>query len=241
MDELVMKIEFDHDIIVKAPEVRLLVGYAKVKDAPTDDNLWAEIQSVSDRIAASYEMSMVNKRPGIAATRRAYKACGKEPNRYRPSTEAMCRRIVRGDGLYRTSAVVDLINLVSIVSGYSIGAFDMDKIEGQVLKLGVGREGEPYEAIHRGQLNIAGMPVLRDAAGGIATPTSDNARTCMSPDTTRLLVVINIYGEELGIEAVATYAARLLGRYAAATDINFELWSPGNDKPLPVDAGVYYY
>lgn len=220
-----MKFKFDELIREKAPGVRLLVGEANVVDCPTDDRLWSEIELVCKRIAESYEMSMVNKRPGIAATRAAYKACGKEPNRYRPSTEAMCRRIVRGDGLYRTSAVVDLINLVSIVSGYSIGAFDRDKIEGDVLTLGVGREGEPYEAIHRGQLNIAGMPVLRDSVGGIATPTSDNARTCMTSATRRLLVVVNIYGEEMSPEEVAVYTARLLRDYAGASDIAFSLWS----------------
>lgn len=221
-----LKFEFDSEIRAKAPGVRLLVGTANVVDRPTDDALWAEIQTVCERIASSYEMAMVNKRPGIAATRAAYKACGKEPNRYRPSTEAMCRRIVRGDGLYRTSAVVDLINLVSIVSGYSIGAFDRDKIVGEVLMLGVGREGEPYEAIHRGMLNIAGMPVLRDAVGGIATPTSDNARTCMTPDTRRLLIVVNIYGEEQSPAEVAAYAERLLKQYADATDVTFSLHTP---------------
>lgn len=227
-----MEIKFDETIREKAPGVRLLVGEATVVDSPTDDRLWSEIETVSKRIAESYEMPMVNKRPGIAATRAAYKACGKEPNRYRPSTEAMCRRIVRGDGLYRTTAIVDLINLVSIVSGYSIGAFDRDKIEGGVLTLGVGRDGEPYEAIHRGPLNIAGMPVLRDGVGGIATPTSDNARTCMTSLTRHLLIVVNIYGEEMAPEGVVSYTTRLLRDYAHATDIAFNIWSPDATTPV---------
>jgi len=221
-----MKIEFDEKIKAGAPRLQLLVGTAIVTDAPTSDQLWGEIETVSGRIAASYEMPMVNKRPGIAATRAAYKTFGKDPNRYRPSTEAMCRRIVRGDGLYRTTAIVDLINLLSIASGHSIGAFDMDKIVGDTLCLGVGREGEPYEAIHRGQLNIAGLPVLRDAVGGIATPTSDNARTAVNPDTKNLLIVVNIYGDEMTAGDVAAYATRLLQTYAAAREVSFEVYRP---------------
>ncbi len=221
-----MNIIFDEIIKEKAPGVTLLVCEANVKDCATDDRLWHEIEVVASRIRESYEMAMVNKRPGILATRLAYKACGKDPNRYRPSTEAMCRRIVKGDGLYRLTAIVDLVNLLSIASGYSIGAFDRDKIVGDTLTLGVGREGEPYEAVHRGELNIAGLPVLRDAVGGIATPTSDNARTAVNPQIKHLLMVVNIYGEEMPIDDVKDYATRLLTDYASATDIRYTIYRP---------------
>ena len=221
-----MEIKFDEIIREKAPQVMLLVGEAEASDSPTTDALWQEIETVSARIHDSYEMPMINKRPGIAATRAAYKACGKDPNRYRPSCEAMCRRLVKGDNLYRTSTLVDIGNLASIASGYSLGIFDRDKIEGDTLTLGVGREGEPYEAIHRGELNIAGMPVLRDAVGGIATPTSDNARTSITPEVKRLLIVVNIYGEEMPVADIADYLTRLLTDYASAKSVNFKIFRP---------------
>ena len=64
---------------------------------------------------------------------------------------------------------------------YSIGGFDADKFVGDTLTLGVGRAGEPYEGIGRGLLNIEGLPVYRDAEGGVGTPTSDNERTKNDP------------------------------------------------------------
>ena len=158
-------ITFEDIFAEKLPNLTLLALSADISAAPTCDALWNEVQTMASRIASSYEMSMVNKRPGIAATRAAYKALGKDPNRYRPSTEAMCRRIVRGDGLYRVSNVVDLVNLLSIASGHSIGAFDSDRIAGHTLRLGVGRESEPDEAVHRGPLNIAGLPGLSVPSG----------------------------------------------------------------------------
>lgn len=221
-----LPITFDEIFAQKTPTLQLLALSADIQDGPTDDALWDEIQTVAARISSSYEMPMVNKRPGIAATRAAYKAFGKDPNRYRPSTEAMCRRIVRGDGLYRVSNVVDLVNLLSIASGHSIGAFDHDHIAGDSLRLGVGQEGEPYDAVHRGTLNIAGLPVLRDAIGGIATPTSDNARTAIRPETRHLFMVANLYGEEMSAEDLAEYATRLLTQYAAATDIHYTIYTP---------------
>ena len=163
----------------------------------------------------------INKRPAIAATRAAYKRFGKEPNRYRPSAEALCRRMVKGLDLYRSLSVIDLINLLSVMTGHSIGGFDASKVEGSCITFGIGREGEPYEAIGRGPLNIAGLPIWRDAAGGIGTPTSDNDRTKLSADTRRLLMTINVFGSEMPDDEVIALTQRLLETYADATDICF--------------------
>ncbi|MDE5919401.1 MAG: hypothetical protein K2H05_07820, partial [Duncaniella sp.] len=167
----------------------------------------------------------VNKRPAIRATREAYKAFGKEPNRYRPSAEALSRRVVKGMGLYRINTLVDLINLVSLQSGYSIGGFDIDSIDGESLSLGVGREGEPFEAIGRGQLNIAGLPVYRDSTGGIGTPTSDHERTKLTMETSRLLMCINIYGEEMPVDETLGLVTDLLERFASAQNITVKYLS----------------
>ena len=143
---------------------------------------------------------------------------GKDPNRYRPSAEALRRRILRDLPLYRIDTLVDLINLVSIRSGYSIGGFDADKIEGD-LTLGVGREGELYQGIGRGVLNIAGLPVYRDQIGGIGTPTSDEERTKISMETTSLLMIINGYSGSEGLSEAGEYAIDLLRRYASAENV----------------------
>jgi DNA/RNA-binding domain of Phe-tRNA-synthetase-like protein len=151
----------------------------------------------------------------IAATRRVYKACGKDPSRYRPASEALIRRVLQGKELYQLNTLVDLVNLASIAYGYSIGGFDADKFEGDTLTLGIGREGEPYEGIGRGMINIHGLPVYRDAKGGVGTPTSDNERTKISDTTTHLVVLINGYdGNEQRVRENATYIQDLLRRYS---------------------------
>lgn len=211
------------DIAQRWPAYHCLQIEAEIVNTPTTDALWTELNTVAQRVAQSYAMDMVNKRPAIAATRSAYKACGKEPNRYRPSAEALMRRMVKGMELYRTLTVIDLINLLSVVTGYSIGAFDADKIDGNELTLGIGAENEPYEAIGRGPLNIAGMPVWRDATGGIGTPTSDNDRTKLTEQTRRLLVTVNIYGLEASVEDTLAMATDLLTRHASATNITHRL------------------
>lgn len=211
------------EIRAKAPALRVLQIEAEIENPDTPEALWAELEALAADVHGRYAMEMVNKRPAIAATRTAYKACGKEPNRYRPSSEALMRRMVKGLELYRTAAVIDLINLLSVACGHSIGGFDADRIDGDTVTLGIGREGEPYEAIGRGPLNIAGMPVWRDNTGGIGTPKSDNERTKLSPSTRRLLMIVNMYGDEMPVADIEALARRLLVTYASAKNIQTRL------------------
>lgn len=221
-----MEIRFDDTIRGAAPGLTVVTVEADVTNAETSDELWSLLVRACDDIRSVTELSDINKRPGIKATRDVYKALGKEPNRYRPSSEALCRRAVKGMELYRINALVDLINVLSLLSGYSIGGFDVSKIDGDVLTLGVGREGEPFEAIGRGMLNICGMPVYRDNTGGIGTPTSDNERTKLDLSTTRLLMCINIYGEEMPADDTAGMAVNLLEKYAEANNITINYYRP---------------
>lgn len=190
--------------------------YAGVSNRKYDEQLWREIDAFSEELLSSTQMEDIKKQPVIAATRESYKRCGKDPGRYRPSAEALRRRILRGIPLYQIDTLVDLINLVSLRTGYSIGGFDANKIQGTDLQLGIGRAGEPFEAIGRGALNIEGLPVYRDAAGGIGTPTSDHERTKIDMDTHHILAIINGYGGQGGLEEVACMIQDLLRKYAGS-------------------------
>ena len=141
--------------------------------------LWDEIEELSRRYKQELTTESLKDMSGIAATRKVYRSCGKDPSRYRPASEALIRRLLQGKELYQRDTLVDLVNLASIAYGYSIGGFDADKFQGDTLTLGVGKAGEPYEGIGRGTINIEGLPVYRDQIGGVGTPTSDNERTKM--------------------------------------------------------------
>ena len=214
-----MEIVISDKLKSAVPDYFMVLVEADVTNSVTSDSLWQEIEDYSAYLRENLELSQVNKRPGIVATRNAYKACGKDPNRYRPSSEALCRRIVRGMELYKIDTLVDLVNLLSMKSGYSVSGFDRDKIAGDTLTIGVGEEGEPFEGIGRGPLNIAGMPVYRDAVGGIGTPTSDNERTKIDLNTTHAVICIHIYGLDMPVEEVISLTERLLTQYAAARNI----------------------
>ena len=187
---------------------------AQVVNTPYCEELWQEIKALGERFRNELTTDSLKDMTSIAATRRVYKACGKDPSRYRPASEALIRRMLQGKELYQRDTLVDLVNLASIAYGYSIGGFDADKFVGNTLTLGIGREGEPYEGIGRGLLNICGLPVYRDAEGGVGTPTSDNERTKMTIDTRHLVVLINGYdGNEQRVRENAEYIQQLLCKY----------------------------
>ena len=214
-----IQITLSEDILAACPDLHVLAIACRVRNTESDLRLWDEIAQEEETVRQTMKLEEVNKWLPIRATRQAYKKLGKDPNRYRPSAEALRRRILRGLPLYRIDTLVDLINLVSIRSGYSIGGFDAMKIQGDRLVLGVGREGEVYRGIGRGELNIAGLPVYRDDVGGIGTPTSDEECTKIDMETTSLLMIINGYSGENGLMEAGRYAAERLRKYNEASDM----------------------
>ena len=192
---------------------------AQVTNNPYCQELWDEINALGEKFRQELTTESLKELTSIAATRNVYKACGKDPSRYRPASEALIRRLLQGKELYQRDTLVDLVNLASIAYGYSIGGFDADKFVGDTLTLGIGREGEPYEGIGRGVLNIEGLPVYRDAVGGIGTPTSDHERTKMTLETTHILAVINGYSGAEGLPEAADFTAELLRKYASGTEV----------------------
>ena len=209
-----MKIIVSDEIETVCPTFVGACVEAQVENTPYCQELWDEIDALGEKYKQTLTTESLKEMSGIAATRRVYRACGKDPSRYRPASEALIRRMLQGKKLYQIDTLVDLVNLASIAYGYSIGGFDADKFEGETLTLGVGKAGEPYEGIGRGMINIEGLPVYRDEKGGVGTPTSDNERTKMELKTTHLVVLINGYdGNEQHVRENAVFIQKLLCKY----------------------------
>lgn len=198
---------------------------ARVKNSQYSQPLWDEINMLEAKFKAELTTETLKDISGIAATRRVYRACGKDPSRYRPASEALIRRVLQGKALYQIDTLVDLINLASMAFGYSIGGFDADKFVGNTLTLGIGKEGEPYEGIGRGMINIHGLPVYRDEIGGVGTPTSDHERTKITIDTTHLLVLINGYdGNEASVRQNAEFIQQLLQKFCESDGGTYHIY-----------------
>lgn len=213
-----IKIKVSEQIKDLCPDFIGIGIMANVANSQYNDTLWKLISNSSISCTEKYKLEEIKNNPAISATRRAYKMLGKDPNRYRPSAEALYRRLIRGISLYQIDTLVDIINLISIETGYSINGFDCDKIDGNSLVMSIGEADELYEGIGKGLLNIQGLPVYRDSQGGIGTPTSDNERTKLDLGTTRLLTVINSYEKDKKTLEQATDRMKFLLREFASAD-----------------------
>ncbi len=199
----------------RVPELTLSCIECDVLVQEENPDLWGAMDDKVEEVAAVLKVEEISRMPAIASTRRGYRACGKDPARYRPSAEALLRRTVQGKGLFRVNNVVDLLNLVSLSTGFSIGGYDAEKIAGDVT-FGIGEENEPYEGIGRGALNIGSLPVFRDSLGAFGSPTSDSSRTSVTNSTRRFLMVIIDFGASQQLQSATEMAVNLLGMYADA-------------------------
>jgi DNA/RNA-binding domain of Phe-tRNA-synthetase-like protein len=165
-------------------------------------------------------MEDIRKKNIIIESKKAYKLLGKDPNRYRLSSEALLKRIINNKGLYKINNTVDIINLVSIESGFSICGFNSKKIDGNI-KLGIGNKNEDYLAIGRGKLNIENLPIFRDNIGAFGSPTSDSVRTQITDDCKNIsMIIISFNGENKLLENLEKTNS-LLEEYCSASDFEY--------------------
>ena len=153
-----------------------------------DDALAMEIEAYGRSVRERYADVKSGDVPGAEDARALYKALGLDPTKTRPSNEALLRRVLKGEALYRVNTLVDALNLCSLREQLPFGLYDLDQVAPPVW-LRRGNAGEAYEGIRKGAVNVEGRPVLSDARGPFGNPTSDSARTMITTATRRALVV----------------------------------------------------
>jgi DNA/RNA-binding domain of Phe-tRNA-synthetase-like protein len=217
-------IQFDPRLSRALPHLALGCIQAEVQVEPSSPLLIAQMEQACLVLEAMTTLDTLHDNPAIEGTRDAYKALGKEPSRYRPSAEALQRRVLQGKGLYHINNIVDLINLLSLRHGYSIGGWDLDQIVGTV-NMGIGQANEPYETIGRGEMNIAGFPVMRDHLGAFGTPTSDSERTSIRPTTRRVLLAFYAFEGGGRMRDLMEEAVTLLQTFADGQRIEMKVFT----------------
>jgi DNA/RNA-binding domain of Phe-tRNA-synthetase-like protein len=121
----------------------------------------------------------------LAPARALYKRFGIDPTRVRPSSEALLRRLKKGEPLPRVNSLVDVANALSVQLHVPVGLYDLDKVRGDELIVRLGVEGESYAGIGKERVNVAGRICVADAEGPCGNPSSDSARTMITTETER--------------------------------------------------------
>lgn len=218
-----MNISIDRSLKNLFPSLRIGCVVSSVSVESSNLGLTNEMNRVCAELEQKYTPELIRSHPVVEMTKNAYRKMGQDPNRYRPAAESLLRRIASGKGLYFVNNMVDILNLVSIQSGFSIGGYDAGCIEGNVV-FGIGQPGEPYEGIGRGALNITNLPVFRDNQGAFGTSTSDSVRTMVTENTKRFLMVFPEFNPvDQMLDEALSLSVKLLKQFGNVKDARVEV------------------
>ena len=213
-----MNVTIEPKLKAKCPRTALGCVTARVEAGASPVALLEEMKKREDEIQKLPFPRGVLESAQVETTRKAYKALGKDPARYRGSAEALLRRIVAGKGPPQINAVVDIINLVSVESRLPIGLYDLGHVVGEIV-FRAGRAGETYKGIGKYDLNLEGLPLFADAIGPHGSPTSDSERTMVTAATHQVLAVIISFAGSEGLGRWVQRMAALLTQYAAGKNL----------------------
>lgn len=183
---------------------------------PENPALWAFFAAeILPGLRQRLQRAPLAELPNLGESRRAYKAFGKDPGRCRVSSEALCRRIRQGKDLYRINSVVDANNLISLETGFSLGSYDADLLEGDLL-FRLGEPGESYAGIGKEGIDLDRLPLLADALGPFGSPSSDSRRAMITRETSRVLTVIYGFSGPQSLDAALALARERVTAFAGA-------------------------
>ncbi|HTU33527.1 MAG TPA: phenylalanine--tRNA ligase beta subunit-related protein [Candidatus Acidoferrum sp.] len=178
------------DIQIDLPGVKLRVVEADgLHVEPSAPDLVRLITETCERKRREFTLESLADAESVRAVRAMFREWGMDPSKYRPSSEALLRRIVQGKGLYLISNVVDLVNLGSVETGWPYGCYDRSKLRAPVM-FRHGASGEAYERVGKEMWRLEGRPTLADADGPFGSPVSDSVRTMITETTCEILIVI---------------------------------------------------
>lgn len=220
MEKIMKKITISNELLKICPNIQLGCIQYSAEVEKGSKELWKEIDKVIKKLEKSMTVEDIAKEKNVKDSRELYKKIGKDPHRYRISSEALLRRILQGKGLYKINNIVDANNLISINSKLSVGSYDIDKL-GEELTFRIGKKEETYKGIGKDTVNTENLPVFSDEFGAYGSPTSDSEKAMITNETKNILTVLIAFSDEANLEYHINNAIEILKNYVGAKNIEF--------------------
>jgi DNA/RNA-binding domain of Phe-tRNA-synthetase-like protein len=210
--------EIGSEIRIELPSVKL--GVLKASDVRVvlvNEELARQMEEICERKRDEFTVESLAESEPVRAVRAMFRAWDMDPSKYRPSSEALLRRVVQGKGLYRVSNVVDACNLGSIETGWPYGCYDRGRVQPPIA-FRHGIAGERYEGIGKKVWHLEGRPVLADSEGPFGSPISDSTRSMITESASDILAAIYapLSAADIGVEAALRRLDERLSQFAGA-------------------------
>ncbi|MBO0796753.1 MAG: hypothetical protein J2P36_38220, partial [Ktedonobacteraceae bacterium] len=185
-----MRLEIDARLRERIPGV--VFGCATINGVQVserDEGLWRQVEALCERQGAAFSLEQLTGTPQIAAVRNLQRSFGFDPTRYRPSSEALLRRVLKGQGLHQVNSAVDVNNLCSLEYLLPMCIYDLRNVRGQI-RVRVGEPGEAYPGIGRQTFVIENKVIIADDTGVMGSTVSDSERTKVTTVTSDIFLAI---------------------------------------------------
>lgn len=188
-----MQLTIDQSVLERIPDFSLgVIQYSDVTISDSPKMLQGRINLLAETLRLEYPASEITQIEGISEWRRAFKQLGMDPSRYRPSSEALIRRVLQGNPFHWINSAVDVNNLFSVTNSMPYGLYDLSKINGSII-CRLGRETDQYEGINGREVSMDKKLLLADESGAFGSPIVDSTRTMVGETATHLIQVIFFY------------------------------------------------
>ena len=185
-----MKITADQMLFETVPDLKFgILHYNRISTADAPGMLKGRIGYFYREMEIDLENKNVTDIPGVAEWRNVWKAFGKDPGRYRPSAEALIRRVKKGQMPGEINLGVDLNNFFSVREGIPCGLYDLEAVAGDV-SIRKGSAEDEYEGLNGRINNLENLLLTSDEQGPFGSPFVDSGRTAVTEQTTEALHVL---------------------------------------------------
>jgi DNA/RNA-binding domain of Phe-tRNA-synthetase-like protein len=185
-----LNITIDTSITEKVPEFKVgIITYRDITVSSSPQMIKGRLQLYQESIALDLDITPLADYKGISEWRKVFKQVGMDPSKYRPSHEAMLRRIAKREFLPTIHSAADINNFFSIQYGVPIGIYDSKHITGDV-KITLGQSGDSYDALNNRTIDASNKMVSADDIGPFGSPFVDSKRTAVTDETTSALQIV---------------------------------------------------
>ena len=167
----------------------VLVEFSNLLIFSKSDDLDAEFVKAVKETLDGFTLDNLATDKAVRSVRELFRSFGTDPTKWRPSSEAMIRRILKDKTLFRINSLVDINNIISIRYRLPIGLYDLKKVGGRI-RIDIGREGLSFSGLTGREYNTYGKPVVIDEFGVIGSPIVDSERTKITVETSNVLAII---------------------------------------------------
>ena len=185
-----MRLTIDHSVFHRIPDFMLgFIQYTNITISDSPKMLQSRINLLVETLRLDHPVSEISKIEGVAGWRQAFKQLGIDPSRYRPSSEALIRRLLQGNSFHWINSAVDANNFLSVTNALPYGIYDLSKVNGSII-CRLGLETDQYHGINGRDAHMENKLVLAEEMGAFGSPIVDSTRTMVTESATNLVQII---------------------------------------------------